>query len=97
MATWSAGVVKAEAVAQLQHPRIVQIYKVNSHRGRPYIVVELIEGAPWRPAWPASARSGRSTLPAWSSRAATIRISFVVDIERNDRCGVRRAGNGDCF
>ncbi len=35
---------EAEAVAKLQHPRIVQIYEVNSHRDRTYIVMELIDG-----------------------------------------------------
>ncbi len=32
------------AVARLQHPNIVQIYEVGEHAGRPYLVLEYVEG-----------------------------------------------------
>lgn len=51
---------EAEALARLEHPNIVQVYRVGSHCGRSFIVMEWVEGetlAAWlgaRPRdWPA--------------------------------------------
>ena len=35
---------EARAVAQLQHPNIVQIYEIGEHEGRPYFSLEYVEG-----------------------------------------------------
>ena len=35
---------EAEAVARLQHPNIVQIYDVGEQDGRPYLVLEFVDG-----------------------------------------------------
>ena len=37
--------VEAEAAARLQHPNIVQVFALGSHRGSPYIAMELVEGS----------------------------------------------------
>jgi serine/threonine protein kinase len=36
--------VEAEAVAQLQHPNIVQIHEVGEQNGRPYLALEFVNG-----------------------------------------------------
>jgi WD40 repeat protein len=36
--------IEAEAVARMQHPNIVQIHDVGKHEGRPFLVLELIDG-----------------------------------------------------
>ena len=36
--------IEAEAVAQLQHPNIVQIYEVGEAGGRPYFSLEFVDG-----------------------------------------------------
>jgi serine/threonine-protein kinase len=35
---------EARAVAQLQHPNIVQIFEIGQHEGRPYLSLEFVEG-----------------------------------------------------
>jgi WD40 repeat protein len=37
---------EAEAVAQVQHPNLVQIYEVGEHEGRPYFALEYVDGGP---------------------------------------------------
>jgi serine/threonine protein kinase len=36
--------IEAEAVAQLQHPNIVQVYEVSSHDGCPFLSLEFVDG-----------------------------------------------------
>jgi WD40 repeat protein/tRNA A-37 threonylcarbamoyl transferase component Bud32 len=35
---------EAEAVARLQHPQVVQIFRIGDHRGRPFLEMEFVEG-----------------------------------------------------
>jgi tRNA A-37 threonylcarbamoyl transferase component Bud32 len=37
---------EAEAVAQLKHPNIVQVYDVGEHNGKPFFSLEFVEGGP---------------------------------------------------
>ena len=50
---------EAEAVARLQHPQVVQIFRIGDHDGRPFLEMEYVEGGsladrldgrPWTPA-----------------------------------------------
>jgi serine/threonine protein kinase len=39
-----ACLVEARALAQLNHPNVVQVYTIGCHRGQHYIAMELVEG-----------------------------------------------------
>ena len=50
---------EAEAVARLQHPQVVQIFRIGDYQGRPYLEMEYVDGGsladrldgrPWKPA-----------------------------------------------
>src|SRR5262249_53332447 len=49
--------LEAEAIAQLQHPNIVQVYEIGEHEGRPFIVLEYVWGG-------SLATFVRATLPS---------------------------------
>lgn len=38
--------VEARAIARLQHPNVVAVYRIGEVRGRPYIAYEFVEGEP---------------------------------------------------
>ncbi len=38
--------VEARAIARLQHPNVVTIYRIGEHEGLPYLVSEYIDGTP---------------------------------------------------
>ena len=49
---------EAEAVARLQHPQVVQIFRIGDYHGRPYLEMEYVDGGsladrldgrPWKP------------------------------------------------
>jgi serine/threonine-protein kinase len=56
---------ESEAVAQLQHPNIVQIYEVGEQDGRPFFSLELVEGGSldkWLAGKPQAAREAAQLL-----------------------------------
>ena len=69
--------VEAEAVAQLRHPNIVQVYDVGESGGRPYLALELLEGRSL------IERLSATTLPAVS--AADLMAALAGAIEATHR------------
>lgn len=60
--------IEAKAVAQLQHPNIVQIYDIGSHGDRPFLALEFVDGGSLEDRIAVSSSSPRSA-------AETIRMA----------------------
>jgi serine/threonine-protein kinase len=59
---------EAQAVAALRHPNIVQVFDFDMAEGRPYIVMELIEGMALGDYLNALSRAGRTLPPETTAR-----------------------------
>jgi WD40 repeat protein len=60
---------EARAAAQLSHPNVVTVFDVGTHDGRPYLVLELLEGKTLREALRGAAPSLREAV-GWGLEAA---------------------------
>jgi eukaryotic-like serine/threonine-protein kinase len=61
---------EARAVAALQHPHILAVHDLGTHEGRPYLVLELLEGETLRERLShGPSRCARQSK--WPSRSAT--------------------------
>jgi hypothetical protein len=75
---------EAEAVAKLQHPQVVQIFRIGEHNGRPFLEVEYVEGGSL-----ADRLDGRPQSPAAAARmveslAAAVHHAHVRGIVHRD-------------
>jgi eukaryotic-like serine/threonine-protein kinase len=68
---------EAEAVARLQHPNIVQIFEVGEADGRPYLVLEYVDGGSLRQ------RLAGTPLPARRVAALVATIASAVEHAHN--------------
>ncbi|WP_337175062.1 protein kinase [Paludisphaera sp.] len=72
--------IEARAVAQLQHPYIVQIYDIGTHGDRPFLALELVDGG---------SLADRMTGEPWPPRAAAETILIVAEaVDHAHRHGI---------
>jgi hypothetical protein len=92
---------EAWAVAQLQHPNIVQIYEVGESDGLPYLVLELVEGGSLAQRLPDGPWPGDQAAPLLETLARTAHFAHQRHVIHRDLkpanillTGVRGQGSG---
>jgi WD40 repeat protein/tRNA A-37 threonylcarbamoyl transferase component Bud32 len=68
---------EAETIARLRHPNIVQIYGLGEHEGRPYFVMEYIEGGSL-----AGRLDGTPWAPGPAARMIAVLARAIADVHR---------------
>jgi serine/threonine protein kinase/tetratricopeptide (TPR) repeat protein len=92
---------EAEAVAQLQHPNIVQIYETGEHEGRPYFSLEFVEGGSLEQRMREAPTPPRAAAELIETLARTMEVAHHRGIVHRDLKpgnillqGVRKEGSG---
>jgi WD40 repeat protein/tRNA A-37 threonylcarbamoyl transferase component Bud32 len=75
---------EAEAIARLQHPNIVQIFEIGEHEGRPYLVLEFVEGESLARHLNGTPQSARRSAEVVAALARTIHSAHSVGIIHRD-------------
>jgi serine/threonine protein kinase/predicted Zn-dependent protease len=75
---------EAEAVAQLQHPNIVQIYETGEHEGLPYFSLEFVEGGSLEQRMQESPTAPRAAAELVATLARTMEVAHQRGIVHRD-------------
>ena len=76
--------IEAEAVAQLQHPNIVQIYDVGEVEGRPYFSLEFVDGGSLAQKLQGQPHSPRASATLVETIARAVAAAHFVGIVHRD-------------
>jgi WD40 repeat protein/tRNA A-37 threonylcarbamoyl transferase component Bud32 len=76
--------IEAEAVAQMQHPNIVQIYEVGEQDGRPYFSLEFVDGGNLAGKLGGTPQPGRQAAELMEKVARAMHAAHQQDIVHRD-------------
>jgi tetratricopeptide (TPR) repeat protein len=76
--------VEAEAVAQLRHPNILQIYDVGEASGLPFVALELLEGGSLGERMAANPQPGRQAAELMMTLARAVHVAHQAGIIHRD-------------
>src|SRR4029077_7318666 len=76
--------IEAEAVAQLRHPNIVQIYDIGEVDGMPYVALELLEGGDLRDRLAGTPQPGMAAALLMATLARAVHAAHQARIVHRD-------------
>ncbi len=75
---------EAETLAQLDHPNIVGVYDHGVHDGRPYLVMEYVEGTPLAEHLRSAPRTAAHVVPLFVQAAQGLAAAHLAAVVRRD-------------
>ena len=75
---------EAEAVANLRHPSIVQVYDVGDHDGCPYFTMELLEGGSLAQSLVGKPQPAQQTAALLSTLAEAVQVAHQAGVVHRD-------------